>query len=339
MPRVLQPQLEGRAFFHEIPVTKISQKVQFSLNGAQYAGSTATIAGQDVLSGTLADGTVFVFSGLAGDLLNGVRLVAAPLPAAEPVHFLVNSASSFIPRGLRPGQSLTLAGRAALGANFAVLNATLNVNSGTIGESLETVGSSINVSEGTIGGYFKAHGPGVVNVAGGSVGPYFGIGSGTTLNVTGGAIGTNFSAAAGSVVNIRGGRFGAEFVANAGSQINLFGSNFAIDGAPLEFNGSTMAIVAQRNVTLTGILADGTPFSYYLFTRRGTFGFSYFSPDAIVTVALAIVPEPATLVLVVISIVPGLAIAQVRRRNDSPRRAATFPGRRDAPIRNATPPK
>lgn len=90
-----------------------------------------------------------------------------------------------------------------------------------------------------------------------------------------------------------------------GATANLFGSSFAIDGVPisgLEF-GQAFTI-PQRSGIFSGLLADGSPFSYNLAGAQA-FGSSYFSPTSTLTVTL--VPAPGA----------GLALAALlamRRR-------------------------
>jgi len=106
----------------------------------------------------------------------------------------------------------------------------------------------------------------VVNISGGNVGGRFDAESGSLVNISGGAFdGRRFDALSGSVVNISGGTFGEGFKALSGSQVNLVGSNFVLDGDPLNslVVGEAFTIV-DRNVTLTGLLADGSAFSFDL---------------------------------------------------------------------------
>ena len=64
---------------------------EFRLNGDAFTGQTITLAEDDVVTGTLADGSSFIFAsqelefvsdGLGGDSLSGGRLSAATVACA-----------------------------------------------------------------------------------------------------------------------------------------------------------------------------------------------------------------------------------------------------------------
>jgi hypothetical protein len=66
--------------------------------------------------------------------------------------------------------------------------------------------------------------------------------------------------------------------------------------------------ITERNVTLSGVLEDGSPFSFDL-NSSGSYYTSVFSPDAVLTVALpppATIPEPSALLLFVLGSFVGL---------------------------------
>ena len=85
------------------------------------------------------------------------------------------------------------------------------------------------------------------------------------VNISGGTVGDGFNAEAFGVVNISGGTIGDTFEAFTDSIVNIFGSAFFIDGVELDTltPGETFTI-ANRDVTLSGLLADGQTFSFDL---------------------------------------------------------------------------
>ena len=163
-------------------------------------------------------------------------------------------------------------------------------------------------------------------MTGGTVGEGFQANDGSAIDISGGLIGERFTANDGSVVNISGGAFGesasesvaafaepneffvsalvsslppsAVFRANDGSEVNLFGSEFAIDGVLLEglISGESF-LVSDRDVTLSGLFADGSVFSFEL-NSAFTSSSDFFSPEAALSVTTVVaIPEPSALTL------------------------------------------
>lgn len=178
---------------------------------------------------------------------------------------------------------------------------TIQINvfaGGTIGSSFDALsGSEINVRGGSVGAEFDAFADSEVNISGGFVEAGFDANAGSAVNISGGSVGNGFDAFSGSVVNISGGVLGDDFDAVSGSQINIFGSDFALDDVPLE-EGTVTAEAAftieDRDVVLSGLYADGTPFSFDL---NSTFsaGQDFFSTSATLTVTLG--PPPGLIIL------------------------------------------
>ena len=129
---------------------------EFMLNGTPRGDSTVSLpAGTGgVLTGTLEDGTTFIFSPVAGDVIEAVTLVSAPLPPVDTTPITVDSTNA--PIGLREGQTLTLLNGGVLGANFAAVNATLNLTGGETGR-IEFAGTEVNVAPGGVLGAFRKH--------------------------------------------------------------------------------------------------------------------------------------------------------------------------------------
>ena len=303
---------------------------EFRLNGEPFTDQTITLAEDDVFTGTLSDGSSFIFSSPAVPLLFGfesflgrrdnlseIRLSATPLPTLDVTPVVIDSSVTEGPSGLRSGQTLTLVDGGSLRRNFAVVDATLNVQGGTLGQGVETAGGVVNISGGTVGSFFEAYSGSEVNISGGIVGDNFlslavTANSGSVVNISGGLV-TGVEASPGSVVNITGGTVdigvqvalsqiglnassgsevnisggtvtGGGFFAQDGSEVNIRGTQFSLNGELLDelVVGETFTITEPIQ-TLEGILADGSSFS---------FGESYgggpvFSPDAILTVTLS----------------------------------------------------
>jgi len=279
----------------------------FRLNGEfVFLLDRVTVGPSDVFTGVLADGSSFIFGGFASDELNDVRLDFSTVPAADLNPIVINTPVVDGPSGLRRGQTLTLEAGGSLDFvdNYAVVEATLNVEGGVLGDSVETHNSLVNVSGGVVGDLFDA-GPGTeVNLSGGTVGSGFDAFEGSEVNITGGTFGVDFDAGPGSTVNISGGIMGFNFDAFPNSQVNIFGRGILIEGEPLE--GLVLGqpfTITDRNVTLSGLLADGEPFTLELNSSNETFdvddfglgiifdGDDYFDPDATLTVTL-VSPDP-----------------------------------------------
>ena len=283
---------------------------EFQFNGTAFSGPTVSLGAGDTLSGTLTDGSIFIFSNDTLDSISNVTLTQGELPTLDLSPMIVETADPVSPFGLRAGQTMTLLDGGELGDGFQVVDATLNVEGGEIGSRSEVIGSEVNISGGSVGfdliallgsevnisggtvaNRFEVFQGSVVNVSGGAVGLFFRAHAGSEVNISGGSVAEGFDARSGSVVNVSGGTFGRslrEFNASPGSVVNLFGSSFVLDGVDLNdslADGQALTIV-DRDVTLSGVFADGSPFSFDL-TSVATFRTAdFFSPDATLTVTL-----------------------------------------------------
>lgn len=231
---------------------------EYHLNGVEYKGDSITLDSGDLFTGTLADGSSFVFNRVFFDTdrLEGTALTRVTLPAADPMPTIADS-PGVGPAGLRAGQELTVRVGGQLRENFAVVDATLNVEGGEVGDGIE--------------------------VAGG------------TLNISGGNLGDGLAAFEGSVVNISGGTV-ENVMAFTGSEVNLMGTEFFIDGVPLRTLVPGQAFgITDRDATLSGLLADGSSFDFELLDEYPFHDvhFALIAPNATLTVTLA-VPEPAS---------------------------------------------
>lgn len=180
----------------------------------------------------------------------------------------------------------------SLGSGFdANSGSELNIRGGIVGEQLAALpGSQINISGGSVGDSFFIQLDSEVNISGGTVGFIVAFAD-SVLNISGGSIGrgsvsADLFATSDSEVNISGGNIGT-VSGGVGAEVNLFGSDFVLDGVSLDSSvalGSALTIV-DRDVTLSGLLDDGSPFSFDL-NSTIIDGEDRFDPSATLTVTL-----------------------------------------------------
>lgn len=277
---------------------------EFRLNGLAVNDPTLTTTAQDIFTGTLQDGSVLI---LVGGSLNNVTLTNVALPPLDPEPIVVDSTFPTGPSSLRNGQSLTLRSGGVLDQNFNAVDATLTIEGGTVGAGTGVYGSRVDIFDGTIGDSFVAFSGSLVNISGGNFGEFFTafLGSqvnisdgnfdnftahdGSQVNISGGSFGMGFVARRDSEITISGGDFGNRnrFIADGNSQVTLIGSEFFLDGVPIDqLMAADDFTITDRNVRLSGTLADGSPLEFDLTTAFGTGG-DTFSASAILNVRLA----------------------------------------------------
>lgn len=142
------------------------------------------------------------------------------------------------------------------------------------------------------------------------------VGTGTA-ELSGGVFSGILTVQQGGEVTISGGTFmhagngglGAVAV-DAGGKLNLLGLSFKINGREFQGLFGHTYVLPDRDVMLTGILGDGSPFAFPL--PRYTPSIAAVSPLA--TLTITIVPEPTALRLVLSLIVFGLSIGLIQSR-------------------------
>lgn len=140
-------------------------------------------------------------------------------------------------------------------------------------------------------------------------GPFTQPGSNVEVNITGGTVGGFFTASSGTTVNISGGSVGDHFEADFESTVNLFGTSFFLDGVELtNLAFGTAFTIDARDVSLTGLLADGSAFDFDLNTSDSVLVGDIFEVGATLTVTL--VPMPGSAGVLAIG---GLFAARRRR--------------------------
>ena len=210
---------------------------------------------------------------------------------------------------MKNGSEVNISGGHVSGINLMSDN-IVNISGGRVSSVHAMSGSIVNVSDGYVD--LLSAVDSVVNVNGGNVPVVFDVRSDSTVNISSGNFlggmavlgseaniaGGDFGSAihleeAGTEANISGGNFdefNALVLAFADTEVNLFGTQFLLDGAKVDLQVGESLTIAERNVSLAGLFADGTEFQFQLSDRLPAVEFDYFSTEATLTVTL--VPEP-----------------------------------------------
>ncbi|MEM9347173.1 MAG: PEP-CTERM sorting domain-containing protein [Planctomycetota bacterium] len=286
-----------------------------AVTGTQ-VGDGDTVRGEALISSSLLGGdTLGSFSQLnlfdGGTILRGFD--AGPFDGTGS-NIEVNITGGTVSSNFsaRAGSTVNISGGIVREGFAASPGSTVNISGGSVGQLFGAFSRSvITISGGSIGGFFDARSGSTVNITGGTIGDGFDAQGGSTVNILGGSFGEQFEAQFNSTVNISGGSFGDGFDARSTSTVNLFGTSFVLDGEELTGLAFNEAFtITDRDVTLTGVLADGSAFEFDL-NSVGSFSIDSidsFNPGATLTVTL--VPEPSSLALLGLG---GLLVARRRR--------------------------
>lgn len=298
------------------------------------------LANGETLSGTLADGTPFLlFEPRDGfELSRGtINLETVAVPTSAPNVFKASDGA--FPQGLRAGQTLIVdddLGFSQIAAGpgsqvdfvaggsltrFKAYGASVNVSGGmpldTQFERFEVFDTKTQMTDGILsrptfnfGSELTMTGGEIASasinyesnaiVEGGAIGN-LDIFNGSSAEVNAGMI-TQLTVDSEGSVRIRGGdiqRLGA----GEGASVRFIGTEFSVNGGSIRgLRQGRLFEFADRSVTLSGVLADGSPFSYFLDPFRGRVT-ERFDFDA--TLEILLVPEPGSTTLV------GLALSCV----------------------------
>lgn len=203
------------------------------------------LAGQDILTGTLSDGTPFVFSRMdrgpdpnpgrirdsssaaaavveTGDLFSPGTLTlhrTAVLTAQAGIQIATDTS----PLGVRSSQVMIVPSGTSLSSNFnAGPGSTVVVNGGTVPFNFEATGATVLLSDGEIGSYMDAFAGSTVSITGGRIGRMFDAFD-STVAMSEGWIEENF-AAHNSTINVTGGYIDNDFVLNNSELVTSGGS-------------------------------------------------------------------------------------------------------------------
>ena len=194
-----------------------------------------------------------------------------------------------------------LGGSIGLGVDLS--DGVLNVQSGSVALGAGSIATGftnsnnmVQVSGGSVGGFFQLTNNTQLDVSGGQL-ESFGVFTGSSANITGGVVTRFPDIFASGVVNISGGNVFSVRVFSGG-EVNFFGTEFFLDNQPIDLTLNETFVITDRNVTLSGILQDGSSIETSLNTSFG--GFFSSNPDgaaATARVTVTLVPDLPPLVV------------------------------------------
>lgn len=195
-----------------------------------------------------------------------------------------------------------LGGSIGLGVDLS--DGVLNIESGSVALNASSIATgftnsnnTVLVSGGNVGGFFQLTNNTRLDVSGGQL-ESFGAFSGSSANISGGVVTRFPDIFSTGVVNISGGQVFAVRVFSGG-EVNFFGTEFSLDNEPIDLTLNEEFVISDRNVTLRGVLQDGSPIETSLNTNFG--GFFSSNPDG----AAAGARVTVTLVSKLNSVIPG----------------------------------
>ena len=314
-------------FFSQADTTIDVSGNDFEVDGVPVGDGALVLPEGSILSGLASDGSIFLFNNSPdqGQTFAGqVNLTQTDIPERSPMEFDISTGT--IDNGLIEGDVLNLSDQGSVSSNFNALKATLNVSGGEIDRRLRIVDSTGNFSGGSVASDFQAFLGSVVNIDGGRLSGVEAFGQstvnlnvggflfkvvlndGSTFNMTGSDFATDGSGGSirvftESTVNISGGRLGNDNGFNirmfAGTTLNLVGASFSlfdletdtlIQNFDSDLDDGQRLTIEDRDVRLSGILADGTPLSLDL-NSTDAIG-SFFAAGSQITIGrLAVEPS------------------------------------------------
>ena len=249
--------------------------------------------------------------------LLGLTLIAAPVAAqvngpgpSDPALFdnVINVPSDPVPT-IIDGTQVNVSSGGSVGS-FSAFSSEVNISGGSVGSfdafdselnisggsiaGIDVIESELNISGGTIAGIDVNDGE--LNISGGTIDGAVSALFFADVNISGGDITGDFRADFGGVVDISGGTFGGDFIFFEDVWANISGSDFFLSGVPVQSLtvASPVSTINDRSSILTGVLADGSPFSFDLSLSDV---FSGGSNNSLTLTLVESVPEPGSLVL------------------------------------------
>jgi len=172
----------------------------------------------------------------------------------------------------------------SFGSEFVAFISRVMISGGTFGDQFLALDrSKVTITGGLFDVEFNALYGSTVKISGGSFGNRFGAAIGSLVNISGGDIGPGLRAS--GTINISGGSIGGDFNANSGSNVNLLGQQFILNGVDItnSLTENVPLTITDRDVNLSGLFADGMPFSFDLHSIY-ELGQDYFASSAHLTV-------------------------------------------------------
>ncbi|TWT32230.1 hypothetical protein KOR34_39920 [Posidoniimonas corsicana] len=225
-----------------------------------------------VLSGVLADGSAFAF-----DLRSGADKIAAgaltlarrETPSLPTLVEVTTPTPDFY--GVGAGREVRLLPGGELRRGFtAGVGSVIDVQGGQVGGGFDAVGAHVVQTGGLIGAGAELLTGATLELRGGAVEGSIGVRAGSTVVMSGGSIGQNGNArievSSGGAFLLTGGTLGDDVDVAAGAEFQVHGAGFRINGQPvegLEAEGATTGVTVPPDALFTGVLADGSPFSFW----------------------------------------------------------------------------
>lgn len=191
----------------------------------------------------------------------------------------VNSASTSIANGtdLPSNSRVVVSDGGTIGLGVDLSNSTLEIVGGevalganNIATGFTNTNNEISITGGQVGAFFQVTQGSFLRLSGGTI-ESFGVFNGSSADIFSGRVLRFPDVWGGAVVRIFGGELFSVRVFQTG-EVHFFGSEFALNGEAIEGLLPNHSVeITARNVTLTGLLSDGSPFSYNLNTTAGSF--------------------------------------------------------------------
>lgn len=228
----------------------VFEGAEFMLNGiatldlSSGVNDGASSGNSDLLTGTLADGSVFIISGQRSERVKaGIatldQVVLDPIDTTPRV-----ISSGEITKGFRSGEQVTITSGATVGENVASVGASLTIDGATVANGFESAYSDIHINDGTLGTFF-AHEGSIITLNGGMIADRSAAYAGSIFKVEGGTIGERFTMYDQSMINLSSGLIEGQATAESGSMFTMTGGGLgggfvAEDGSNVRIEGGVV---------------------------------------------------------------------------------------------------
>ncbi|MEZ6068709.1 MAG: hypothetical protein R3C10_00270 [Pirellulales bacterium] len=225
----------------------------FKLNGSLIAGlenpgdvSSLNVPRNSLLTGTLSDGTPFLFDLFGADFFTDDTLTLHSVEVVPVGPSRIIASVDAVPNGIRYGQTLTVDNGGAVRSNFtAGPGSSTIVQGGAVGKNFEADSATVEIYNGMVGNHFDAYSGSVIHIAGGSLGPLWEVFQDSEMTISGGSVGEMGRAHEGARVNVSGGVLGPYFIAMAASEVRVTGGTLdpgftAMQGSTVDISGGAI---------------------------------------------------------------------------------------------------